>query len=178
MEEQGKFGFKSRRQTKQEEIMKHDFPYVEIIPAEKKGSVTKFRLLNGAAELLEFNSDVNKVSYFQDNSENSEFYLANTSSLINPVESKVNADNSFNNKALHRRICEDWKLELIEVLTFAVIKAEVEGFEKFTSVQFVAIDIEEVTDTTKEIPTEPEFKPIDPEASLPEQEQEDAVIGM
>ena len=46
MSNEFKFGFKSRRQEKVEEIMKHDFPYVEVIPSKGKGSVTKFRLLN------------------------------------------------------------------------------------------------------------------------------------
>lgn len=175
--EEAKFGFKSRRLTKQEEVMKHDFPYVEIIPAEKKGSVTKFRLLNGAAALLEFNADINKVSYFQDDSEHNEFYLANTSDLINPAESKINADNSFNNKALHRRICEDWNLPLTDVLTFAIVKVEVRGFETFPSVQFITTEIADVPDDTATSADEPEFEPINPEAELPEEEK-DAVIGM
>lgn len=171
-----KFGFKSRRPVKEKETMKHDFPYVEVIPATKKGSVTKFRLLNGAAELLKFGIENNKVSYLQSDIYIDEFYLANTSDIITAVESKINADNSFNNKALHKRICEDWELELTETLTFEVIEAELEGYEEVSLVQFIPINNSKDSTTSKTVVTEPTFVPINPEDKL--SEEEDPIVNM
>ena len=168
MEKQFAFGFKSRRPEKVEEVMKYDFPYIEVIPSKGKGSVTKFRLLNGAAELLKLESRDNKVSYFQAESDDDSFFLANTSNLeSNTAEARINADRSFNNKALHKRICEDWKLDLETTLYFRVLVVEVPGFAGLTTVQIE--EIEEVIKSNEVKTThddEPAFEPISPESKV------------
>ena len=168
-EKQFNFGFKSRRPKKEEEVMKFEFPYVEIVPAKGKGSVTKFRLLNGAAELLEFDNDDNKkISYFQNDEDATRFFIANTSDIKASATCRVNSDNSFNSKPLHARICEDLELELTETLYFAVVHNEVEGFEGLTVVEFIdATEMQEVK-ITDAVSNEPPFKPIDPEVEIPE----------
>lgn len=170
MEKQLKFGFKSRRPKKEEEVMKFNFPYIEVVPSKGKGSVTKFRLLNGAAELLKLDSKDNKVSYFQLEGDDDNFFLANTSNLdANPAEARINADRSFNNKSLHKRICEDWKLDLTEVLTFSVLEIEVPGYEELTTVQIEQLEPAIITpsdENNKVADDEPKFIPIDPESVI------------
>ncbi len=163
------FGFNSRRPGKKEEEMKFQFPYVEIIPSKGKGSVTKFRLLNGVDDLLSFNAEINKVSVFQLKNNNEDFFLANTTALeSNPKESKVNKDNSFNSKELHKRICENLELNLEETLYFRINKVEVPDYEGLNVIQFVSIEdgIEETPEDAS--PDEPKFEPIDPTAEVPE----------
>ena len=172
--EQFNFGFKSRRPGKAEEEMKFEFPYVEIIPAKGKGSVTKFRLLNGAAELLELVDEKdNKVSYFQNDEDNDRFFLANTSKLDkNSSECKVNLDNSFNSKTLHKRMCEEWDLDLTEVIYFQIGENEVKGYEGLHIVEFLdsetARDVTISGDDKVVAADEPPFVPIDPDSDIPE----------
>jgi len=166
-----KFGFKSRKVQKEEEKLKYDFPYVEVIPSKKKGSVTKFRLLNGAARLLELSPEEdNKISYFQVELDDF-FYLANTTKMeSNPATCKVNKDNSFNSKNLHKRICEDFSLNLKETLYFKPEIVEVEGAETLTTVVLKAIqeeEGEEVTSNNENTSDEPKFEPINADSEIP-----------
>jgi len=134
------FGFMSRRPEKIEEEMLYDFPYVEIVPATAKGSVTKFRLLNGAAALLSLEQKDNKVAYFQNGVDAQRFFLANSTELPkNPADCKVNLDNSFNSKSLHQRICTGTGLVDTDTIHFKVETAEVQGFEGLQIVEFVDI---------------------------------------
>ena len=145
MSETPKFGFKSRRQKSEEEVMAFPFPYIEVLPALTRGSVTKFRLMNGAAEMLKLKLTDNKVSYFQVEDDGDGFFLANTSELESgPAEARVNLDKSFNNKALHKRICEDWKLSPLEVLRFGLTEVNVPGYEEFVTVQIVTIETTDI----------------------------------
>lgn len=151
-----KFGFKSRRKNVEIEELKFDFPYVEIIPATKKGSVTKFRLLNGAATLLMLDTKDNKVSYFQNDKDYDRFFLGNTTELNdNPSTCKVNLDNSFNSKGLHARICSELKIDnLEEVLYFGIVNVKVEGFEELTTVELIGInEVEIIVDNEEDIKT-------------------------
>lgn len=155
MSETPKFGFKSRRQASVKEVMAFPFPYIEILPAVTRGSVTKFRLMNGAAELLKFKLTDNKVSYFQVEDDGDGFFLANTSELENnSAEARVNLDKSFNNKALHKRICEDWKLNPAEVLRFGLVEADVPGYESLVTVQIVTIETTDLETTDKPVDLE------------------------
>lgn len=139
------FGFLSRRPGKKQEELKHDFPYVEIVPPGEGRSVTKFRLLNGAGILLELKEKDNTVAYFQNSTDADRFFLANTSDIEdNPQNCKVNLDNSFNSAPLHKRMVGELKLDIEHTLCFKVedVTGQVPGYEGLKIAELLPIVVE------------------------------------
>jgi len=147
-----KFGFIPKREKK-EEVLKYEYPYIHVIPATEKKSVTKFKMYN-TEELL--GEEMEKISYFQiDNPK--EFFLANTSTLQTPAQCKVNKDNSFNSKALYERLVKEWELEEGKELFLKLDKFEVEG-EELKAVKISLIDEEPQEDIEEDIKLETAFE--------------------
>jgi hypothetical protein len=141
-----RFGFASRRPIKEKETPKFNFPYLEMCPAsDLKGGVSKFKLLNGAAELLKFNQEeeYNKIAYAQSEKDLNMFFLVNVTSIPEtiPSEHKLNKDNSFNSSALNNRICKELNLNPKESHFFKAHPVDVDTIADFGGLNVVQLHL-------------------------------------
>ena len=152
------FGFASRRPMKEKESPKYAFPYVEMLPPQrdKKGGISKFKLCNGAVELLNFDLNVedviNRIIYSQMPKITNIFYLTNINNIPEkqPGEHKLNKDGSFNSSTLNSRICKDLDLDPTtpHYFTLLEVEATVNEYENLSIGQLVLIP-KETEETTK-----------------------------